>query len=207
MVTGLLLAVAVSAFAGLAYQQVPMSTTQAITKESIQTSASYSLYLVANTVTYTTTSTTTTIRTEDPTTICDNSGQYPSYCVGYPAATATLIYIYTDIPAQSIYSMQETSIVPYSQTLTSSVTESSTSLVPASAALGLTDGSFTLVAGLVIGILAILMTYLILKPGITHRPKQATLSQFVKVPTTCVNCGAALPPVSDFCNKCGTKQT
>jgi hypothetical protein len=54
MVTGLLLAVAVSAFAGLAYQTVPMSATQTVTQSSTKALESYSVYMVVNVVSYTT---------------------------------------------------------------------------------------------------------------------------------------------------------
>lgn len=95
---------------------------------------------------------------------------------------------------------------PYSQTSSSS-TESSTSIVPESAPLRLTDGSFTPLAAIVIGILVLLTVYVILKPRTAHGPKHATLSRFVKALTSCIKCGAELPPASEFCNKSGTKQS
>jgi magnesium-transporting ATPase (P-type) len=49
----ILLAVAILAFAGLAYQTVPMSTTETVTQSSTETLESYSLYMVANVVSHT----------------------------------------------------------------------------------------------------------------------------------------------------------
>ena len=54
VVTVILLAVAVSAFADLNYQTVPMSTTQTTTQSSTEVLKSYSLYMVVNVVSYTT---------------------------------------------------------------------------------------------------------------------------------------------------------
>ena len=54
VVTLILLAVAILAFAGLAYQTVPTSTTQTVTQSSTEALGSYSLYMVVNVVSYTT---------------------------------------------------------------------------------------------------------------------------------------------------------
>jgi Na+/H+ antiporter NhaC len=54
VVTVILLAVAILAFAGLGYQTVPMSTTQTVTQSSTEALGSYSLYMVVNVVSYTT---------------------------------------------------------------------------------------------------------------------------------------------------------
>ncbi|MGA2626224.1 MAG: hypothetical protein ABSF63_04080 [Candidatus Bathyarchaeia archaeon] len=53
VVTVILLAVAVLAFAGLNYQTVPMSTTQTTTQSSTEALESYSVYMVVNDVSYT----------------------------------------------------------------------------------------------------------------------------------------------------------
>jgi len=78
---------------------------------------------------------------------------------------------------QSTYETLTSSVIPYSQTETSSITESSTSLVPASQALGLTDGSFTILAVTVIGILGLLPVWVTLLPRMIYRPKQAPFGE------------------------------
>jgi hypothetical protein len=212
IVAGLLLAVAVLAFAGLGYQQVPMSTTRTITQVSVHTGISYSPFLATNILTYTTSDVQVYTSAGD-TGIAENCAYPNSCCPGNTyigmlspscASTATSSYTFT---IDSTYETENTATIPYSHTLTGSTAESSTSLVPASATLGLTDGSFTTLAVMVIGILALLTAYVTLKPRTTHGPKQATLNQFAKVPSPCIKCGAALAPASGFCNKCGTKQS
>jgi ribosomal protein L40E len=141
------------------------------------------------------------------TTTLTDSVEMGYYC--FPNCDLYHVYYFTYTIVgylESTFTVQNTATIPYSQTVTSSITQSSTSLVPASAALGLTDGSFTALAVVVIGILALLTAYLTLKPRVTHRPRQAKLSQFAKAPSSCIKCGAKLPPASEFCNKCGTKQ-
>jgi Na+/H+ antiporter NhaC len=54
VVTVILLAVTVLAFAGLNYQTVPMSTTRTTTQSSTEVLKSYSLYMVVSVVSYTT---------------------------------------------------------------------------------------------------------------------------------------------------------
>jgi zinc-ribbon domain len=181
MVTALFLAVAILAFAGLGYQTVPMSATQTITQESTNVVT----YLRTNSYPYTT----------------FRLGMEPS-CYGIPEAP----YYPCNYATLTGY-RSDTSAIYYSKTATRSITESSTRIVPASAALGLTNGSLAIPAVVIIGILALLTAYLILKPRTTHKPKQSTLTQFAKASSSCVKCGAELPPVSEFCNKCGTKQT
>ncbi len=147
MVSGLLLVVAVLAFATLAYQQVPMSTTQ----ESTETLTSYSSYFLTNTVSYVTTATTVAYL------VGNNGGIIIAGCPDHPC---TVFFTNVNInTGQSVYETQNTATIPY----TKSLTESSTILVPASAALGLTDGSFTALAVVVIGILALLTAYVIMK--------------------------------------------
>lgn len=228
IVSGLLLVVAVLAFAGLGYQQVPMSTTKTVGQTSTQVEFSYSPFLGTNTVAYSTITTTipSTSLVVGATTGCygpncyytaystigycySSSGLQWSYCGVYcytPAISGVLYVCYAvkyTSTVDSTYEAQDTATIPYSQTLTSSVTKSSTSLVPASAALGLTDGSFTVLAVVVIGVLALLTAYAALKPRTTHGPTQATPSQFVKAPTSCIKCGAELPPASTFCKSVG----
>jgi hypothetical protein len=115
IVTGLLLAVAVLALAGLGSLTVPVSTTQTITAKTIQVS------------------------------IMPRGAEF----------TVSLTYTTTRLR-----------------------TESSTSLVPESEALGLTERSFTILAVVVIGILALLMAYVTLKPRVTHRHQNYLRSQF-----------------------------
>ncbi|MGP8070491.1 MAG: hypothetical protein ACLP5V_11435 [Candidatus Bathyarchaeia archaeon] len=207
IVTCLFLAIAVLAFAGLGYQQVPISTTRTMTQVSVRTVVSYSPFLATNILTYTTTDV-QTYTSPGATGIAENCAYPNSCCPGntyigalFPscASTATSSYTFT---IDSTYETENTATTPYSQTLTGSTTESSTSLVPVSATLGLTDGSFTMLAVVVIGILALLTAYVTLKPRTTHGPKQATLSQSAQAPSPCIKFGAAIPLASEFCNKC-----
>jgi len=173
IVTGLLLVVAVLAFAGLAYHTVPMSTTQTITRESTETGASYSPYLVAYAPAYTTTSVsmiTLTSTGGEAGCLYDEYGCTPWYVSVYYSHITFMNTL------QTTYETPAAAVILYSQTVTSSVTQSSTSIVPASAALGLTDGSFTTLAVTVIGILTLLTAWVTLKPRMTSRPKQATFS-------------------------------
>jgi len=181
MVSGLLLVVAVLAFAGLAYQSVPMSTTQTVTQESTGTQMSYSPYTATNTITYAVTHSYpySTALAVAPEPSCYGILEPPYYPCFWITFTSTNYTSYTQT-FESTYERQSASLVSYSQTLTSSVTESSTSLVPASTALELTDGTFAALAVVVIGILGLLTAYAALKPRTTHRPKQATLTQFTK---------------------------
>jgi len=177
MVTGLLLVGAVLAFAALAYQTVPLSRTQTITLQSTETGTSYSPYIVTDTPTYTTTNVWMITLTS---TGGVNGCLYESY-YGYYSCTPPYANVYYSSitfmnTLQSTYETPTTAVIPYSQVVTSSVTESSTSIVPASTALGLTDGSFTILAATVIGILALLTTWATLIPRTTYRPKQVTFS-------------------------------
>jgi hypothetical protein len=189
LVTGLLLAVAILSFAGLRYQTVPMSTTQTITQESTETLVSYSPYMAPRTLTYA-----NLIWPTATATLCENNGAGPCALITYPAS------YWVSVTLPSTYEMQTTALIAYSQTLTSSSTESSTSMMPAYAALGLTNGSFIALAVIVTVILALLTAWVTF----------VVLSQFVNAPYSrmwCRMCGAKLPPASKFCDKCGTKQS
>lgn len=167
MVTGLILAVAILAFAGLAFQTVPASVAYT------ETLTSYSPYSVHTTTTYLSTSSTTTTIAYPATTTCVES-MYPAICSSYPPHTVRIIYIITGITVHLGYWTQEIAAVPYS------VTASSTSLIPASAAFGLTDGLFGALALIVVGQLALLTAWATLKARTTHKPRQAKLGQFAK---------------------------
>ena len=171
MVTGLLLVAAVLTFAGLAYQTVPLTATQTMTRELIETGASYSPYPVTDTSTYTAASVSVTTLTStggEAGCLYDEYGCTPWYVSVYHSSITFMNTL------QTTYETSTTAVIPYSQTVTSQVTESSTSLVPASTALGLTDGSFTILAATVIGLLTLLTAGLTLKPRMTSGPKQAT---------------------------------
>jgi hypothetical protein len=120
---------------------------------------------------------------------------------------------------QSSYSEQTTETFPYRYIATNLTTESSTSLVPASTLLGFTDGVFSTLAVLVIGVLVILTAWFALKPKMTSRREQAKLSHFQTssdsklAPQTesiteiqvikCSHCNAEVSRERIICPKCG----
>jgi ribosomal protein L40E len=193
-VTALVLAVAVFAFAILSVEIVTIGTTQTIT----ETGVSYSPYVETDVETYTSTSqsmfsylVTSLVPAYECSPFC---GYYSvAYTYGYVNSTQTF---------QSSYTGHSVSTITYSQTLT----ESSTSDVPASEELGLSGSTFMGLAIAVIVLLAIVTAWSAFKPVTRNRPKQTTLSRYVKLPASCVKCGVELPPASEYCNKCGTKQ-
>jgi hypothetical protein len=86
---------------------------------------------------------------------------------------------------QATYERPTTAVIPYSQTVTSLTTQSSTGFVPASAALGLTVYAVTwTITVTVICILVILTPWFTLIRRMASRPKQATLSEASLAGTT-----------------------
>ena len=188
-------------FAGLAYQTVPVSTTQTMTEQSTQIGISHSVYPMTSTIAYLTQVFVTSIYSLPARTVC--AGLYPPTCIGYPPTTNTR-NIPTIQTAQSTFETQSTATISYTQTVTSSTTKSSTKIVPAYSSLGLSVTSFGALSLLVIGVLAIVTGWFALKSS--HGPKQAAVEKFERASNSCVKCGADLPPNSAFCNKCGTQQ-
>jgi hypothetical protein len=141
-----------------------------------------------------------------------------TYIAWGPTFTITN-YTLESFVAYSSFDEQYTVMVPYSYTATRSITETSTNLVPASTLLGLTDGVFSTLAIVVIGILAILTAWIALKPRMTSRREQAMLSHFEtgsesKSPPQgesvaeiqvikCSHCNAEVPRERIICPKCG----
>jgi len=204
IITSVLVVVAVLAFADLAYQTVPMSTAQTMTRESTETGASYSPYLVTNTLTSTTTSISKTALTStggEAGCLPDEYGCIPWYVSVY---NSSITFMNT---LESTSETPTTTVIPYSQTGTTSTTQTSTSLVPVFSALGLTDGSFRSLALVVFGALAVLSAWVIFNPIMDMGQEQETQTQFTKAPTVCIKCGAEIPPASAFCDRCGAKQS
>ena len=195
ILTILMLVVAILSIAGLAHQTVPMSSTYTITEMPVQTRVSYSPYLETNVLAYTTTGLGEFVYYNGGgAEYCYNEGS--CYPLSSPATITTNIAFTTTL--DSAYQVPETAAITHSRTVTSSTTESSTSLVPMSEALGLTDGLFGALATIVIGILIFVTIWTALKPR---------SGQVVKLTTVfCNNCGKQLLPESKFCNICGTKQ-
>ena len=144
--------------------------------------------LQSNDVTYA-----TTITQQSPETFGYYS--WTSAAQGGYWASATTYWVHdsalTETTHTTIVSLA-TSTIPYSTTDIRTLSDTLTSYVPASEALGLSDGTFT---GLVILVIALLgaLTTTSLIPAI-RRPKQVSLSRFVKVPATCARCGVRLSP-------------
>lgn len=189
------------AFLALGTETVPVSTTQTITESFIETGTSYSPYTETNIVTYTSMTVWSDVwGYEVPAGYCYGVGA--SYCTTYSWEPTDTIYNTEFLPALTTYEIPMSSTIPYYATRNQSITESSTNNVSASEVLGLSDGIFT---GLAIGVIAFLVVvtaWSLFRRG----PEQTTLSQYIKLPITCVKCGAELPSGSIFCNKCGAKQ-
>jgi hypothetical protein len=188
MVTGLLLVVAVLAFASLAYQQVPVSVPYTATEQFIRSQVATVPTLVE--------STSLTTATQIVGWDVQEGYNAGNGCGGFSCGG----YYENDIPVfatevmTSLFPLWSKATTSYSYTATSFVAASSTTIVPASVALGLTEVSFTALVLVVIGILALLTEWVMLKSReSTHKPKEAVLSQFVKAP---------IPPASNVVPNC-----
>ena len=183
IVATLLLVASVLAFAGLAYPAVPVSTTQTIIQSST-TSLDYYESRTATEITQYITSryvpTTETFVMIGNWEFLYNQYNQPVTLEYIPYGPTVTITNTTLEPfmTYSSYAEQYTVAVPYHYTATSSITVTSTNLVPASALLGLTDGVFSTVALLVIGNLFILSAWIALKPKMTTRREQPMLRHF-----------------------------
>ena len=92
----------------------------------------------------------------------------------YVLATATVSFIPT---IESACEVQETARITYSSTVTSSITQSSTNIVPAYSSLGLTDAAYGVLSVLVIGIFAFVIAWIALK----SKPSQTKTSDHQSV--------------------------
>lgn len=207
IVSGLLFVVAVLAFAGLGYQQVPVIITQTKAETFIRFQVGARPTLVESASV-----TTTTELVGD----YQQSGYNPGNCYGFDCGGdyENDVPVYATEVSTTFFPVWSSPTVSYSYTATSFVAVSSTSLVPASDALGLSQEVFATLAYVVIGSLALLvvfvfpfrLAYASLKSTPSYSPEQMTTTQFVKAQPSCIKCGAELPPASEFCNKCGAKQ-
>jgi hypothetical protein len=224
IVASLFLVVSVLAFAGLAYPTVPVSTTRTIIQNSTMSGNYYASHTAIQSSQYITA---TSVRTTETIVGVGNweilYDQYGNpvtvtYVPWGPTFTITS-YTLESFVAFSSYEEQYTVTVPYSYTSANSITERSTNLVPASTLLGLTDGVFSILAVVVIGILAILTAWIALKRRMTSRREQAMLNHFEtgshsnSVPQAesvaeiqaikCSHCNAEVPRERIICPKCG----
>lgn len=140
VVAGVLLAVAILAFASIGTQDIPVSATRTLTRESIEALFSKSPYMATNTLTYTTTTLQAYTQVGGGSYCPPLPPGYPVWggddCVYYYQTVTT--YVVVSQTAKSSYLTQSTSTIGYLQTLTSSFEWVSTSIMPAYSSLGLT---------------------------------------------------------------------